>query len=83
MYGRGGPAPGETVLDRYVVERRCLWCPRRVKPQPAMWPGLVSRSHNAKPRSHTRRRHPAGVTVALMKLGATGRSSDDMEPADH
>lgn len=45
MYGRGA-APGETVLDRYVVERRCLWCPRRVKPQPAMWPGLVSRSHN-------------------------------------
>lgn len=27
MYGRGGPAPGETLLDRYVVERRCLWCP--------------------------------------------------------
>lgn len=46
MYGRGA-APGETVLDRYVVERRCLWCPRRVKPQPAMRPGLVSRSHNA------------------------------------
>jgi hypothetical protein len=38
MYGRGA-APGETVLDRYVVERRCLWCPRRVKPQPAMCPG--------------------------------------------
>ena len=47
MYGRGGPAPGETVLDRYVVERGCLWCPRRDKPQPAMWPWLVSRSHNA------------------------------------
>jgi hypothetical protein len=69
MYGWGA-APGETVLDRDVVKRRCLWCPRRVKPQPAMWPGLVSRSHNA---NHARIRRDVIQLIMRPRPAGPGR----------